>query len=100
MTYSPPDRDGPDKPAKSSKSGTERKRRLRERKKAGIAGVFPVEVSQASIKRMIEKLWFDKEQAQDREIVTTALENLVDCYGRGTLYPEPTAPIVTGTATG
>ncbi len=90
---SPPDRDGPDRPA------TERKRRERERKKAGIAGVFPVEVSQASIKRMIKKKWFNKAQAQDRKIVTTALENLIDCYGRDTLDPEPNAPVVTGTAT-
>ena len=96
---SPPDRDGPDRPAKGLKPATKRKRHERERKKTGIAGVFQVEVSQASIKRMIKKKWFNKEQAQDRKIVTTALENLVDCYGRGTLDPEPLAPIVTGTAT-
>ncbi len=94
------DRGGPGGPTGSPKSATERKRRERDRKKDGIAGVFQVEVPQTSIKRMIKRGWFNDVEARNRRIVTTALENLIDCYGRGTLDPEPKAPLVaTGTRT-
>ncbi len=71
-------------------SAAERQRRHRERRRAGVA-VYQVEVTQEAKTRLIQRDWLNEAEAQDRESVTTALENMIDCYGRGTLDPEPVA---------
>ena len=68
----------------------ERQRRHRERKRRGVA-VYQVELRQEAKTRLIERDWLNEVEAQDRKSVTAALEDLLDCYGRGTLDPEPVA---------
>ena len=68
----------------------ERQRRYRARKCAGVH-VFQVEVTDETIARLVALGWLGAAEARDRESVTTALENMIDCYGRGTLDPEPVA---------
>ncbi len=53
--------------------------------------MLQVEVSDEAIARLIALGWLSEVEAQDRECVTTALENMIDCYGRGTLDPDPIA---------
>ncbi len=67
-----------------------RQRLLRARRRAGLRMV-QVEVNQEAIARLIALGWLSEVEAQDREIVTAALEDLIDCYGRGMLDPEPVA---------
>ena len=86
----PPDRNGPGRPTKSPKSPAERMRHYRERKKWGVE-LHQIEVTQEAKTRLIKRGWLNEVEAQDRKSVTTALENLVDCYGRGTLDPVPVA---------
>ncbi len=50
-----------------------------------------VEVNQEAIARLVALGWLGAAEARDRGCVTAALENLIDCYGRGTLDPEPVA---------
>ncbi len=71
-------------------SAAERQRRHRERRRAGVA-VYQVEVTQEAKTRLIQRDWLNEAEAQDRKSVTAALEDLLDCYGRGTLDPEPVA---------
>ncbi len=71
-------------------SAAERQRRHRERRAAGVR-VVQVEVNQEAIARLIALGWLSEVEAQDRSRVTTALENMIDCYGRGTLDPVPIA---------
>ncbi len=71
-------------------SSAERQRRHRERRAAGLR-VVQVEVNQEAIARLISLGWLSEEEAQDRSHVITALENMIDCYGRGTLDPDPIA---------
>ncbi len=71
-------------------SSAERQRRHRERRRAGLR-VVQVEVNQEAITRLIALGWLSEVEAQDRSRVTTALENMIDCYGRDTLDPEPVA---------
>ena len=68
----------------------ERQRRYRERKRSGVA-VYQVELRQEAKTRLIQRDWLNEAEAQDRKSVTAALEDLLDCYGRGTLDPEPVA---------
>ncbi len=85
------DRDGPSGPTGSpTPSAAERQRRHRERKWRGVA-VYQVELRQEAKTRLIERDWLNEAEAQDRKSVTAALEDLLDCYGRGTLDPEPVA---------
>ncbi len=77
-------------------SSAERQRRHRERRAAGLR-VVQVEVNQEAIARLISLGWLSEEEAQDRSHVITALENMIDCYGRGTLDPDP---IAVNTSTG
>ncbi len=85
------DRDGPGGPTGSpTPSAAERQRRHRERRAAGVR-VVQVEVNQEAIARLIALGWLSEVEAQDRGCVTTALENMIDCYGRGTLDPVPIA---------
>ena len=72
------------------KSPAERMRHYRERKKWGVE-LHQIEVTQEAKTRLIKRGWLNEVEAQDRKSVTTALENLVDCYGRGTLDPVPVA---------
>ncbi len=67
-----------------------RQRLLRARRRAGLSMV-QVEVNQEAIARLIALGWLSEAEARDREYVTTAVENLIDCYGRGILDPEPVA---------
>ncbi len=86
----PPDRDDTSGPTKGPKSAAERQRHYRERKKWGVE-LHQIEVTQEANTRLIKRGWLNEVEAQDRKSVTTALENLVDCYGRGTLDPVPVA---------
>ena len=71
-------------------NSAKRQRLLRARRRAGLR-VVQVEVNQEAIDRLIALGWLSEVEAQDREIVTAALEDLIDCYGRGMLDPEPVA---------
>ena len=53
--------------------------------------VVQVEVSEEAIARLVALGWLGAAEAGDRRCVTAALENLVDCYSRATLDPEPVA---------
>ena len=79
-------------------SAAERQRRHRERRAAGMH-VFQVEVSDETIARLVALGWLGAAEAQDRGCVTTALENLADCFGRETLDPDPIA-VSTTTSSG
>ena len=83
-------------PAKGPMSPAERMRRHRERRRAGLR-VVQVEVNQEAIARLIALGWLSEVEAQDRSRVITALENIIDCYGRGTLDP---VPVAVSTSTG
>ena len=67
-----------------------RQRKFRARKRRGVA-VYQVELTQEAKTRLIQRAWLNEAEAQDRMCVTAALEDLLDCYGRGTLDPEPVA---------
>lgn len=67
-----------------------RQRRHRERKRRGVA-VYQVELRPEAKTRLIQRDWLNEAEARDRKSVTAALEDLIDCYGRGTLDPEPVA---------
>ncbi len=67
-----------------------RQRKFRERKQRGAA-VYGVEITREAKTRLIERGWLNEAEAQDRKCVQAALENMIDCYGRGTLDPEPVA---------
>ncbi len=69
-------------------SSAERQRRHRARKCVGVR-VLQVEVSDEAIARLIALGWLSEVEAQNRSRVTTALENMIDCYGRDTLDPMP-----------
>ncbi len=71
-------------------SSAERQRRHRDRKRRGVA-VYLVELRPEAKARLIQRDWLNEAEAQDRKSVTAALEDLLDCYGRGTLDPEPVA---------
>ncbi len=71
-------------------SAAERQRRHRERRRAGLR-VVQVEVNQEAVARLTALGWLSEAEARDRGRVTTALENMIDCYGRDTLDPEPIA---------
>ncbi len=73
-----------------STTSAERQRRHRERKRRGVV-VYQVELRPEAITRLIQNVWLSEAEAQDRRSVTAALEDLLDCYGRGTLDPEPVA---------
>ena len=77
-------------------SSAERQRRHRERKRRGAA-VYQVEVAQEAKGGLIEGGWLDEAEARDRKSVTAALEDLIDCYGRGMLDP---VPVAVNTSTG
>ncbi len=64
-------------------SAAKRQRRHRARKCVGVR-VLQVEVSDEAIARLIALGWLSEVEAQDRSRVTTALENMIDCYGRDT----------------
>ena len=66
-----------------------RVRRHRGRRRQGIRHVAMVEIHAESLAALIKAGWLDKAEAEDREIVGDALQDLIDCYARGVLSPDP-----------
>ncbi len=83
---SPPDRDGPDKPAKGPVSDAERQRRYRARQRHGMR-MLTVELGPAVLERLVAEGWLNAEEAQDMTKIGDAIADLLDCYGRRTLQP-------------
>ena len=80
---------GPKTPAPPARAGTARVRLYRERQCQGIRHVAMVEIHAELLAALIKAGWLDKAEAEDRNVVGDAIENLVDCYARGVLSPDP-----------
>lgn len=66
-----------------------RMQRHRERQRTGVRHVVLVEIRDEWLARLIETGWIDEAGAEDRSLVADVVEDLVDCYARGVLSPDP-----------
>ncbi len=66
-----------------------RVRRHRGRRRRGIRHVALIEVHAEWLAALIKAGWIDEAEAEDREIVGDAIEDLIDCFARKTLSPDP-----------
>ncbi len=48
-----------------------------------------IEVHAEWLAALIKAGWIDEAEAEDREIVGDAIEDLIDCYSREVLSPDP-----------
>ena len=48
-----------------------------------------IEVHAEWLAALIKAGWIDEAEAEDREIVGDAIEDLIDCFARKTLSPDP-----------
>lgn len=69
--------------------GVARVRRHRQRQRQGIRHVALIEVRSEWLAALIKEGWLDKVEAENRDIVGDVIEDLLDCYSRELLSPDP-----------
>ena len=69
--------------------GGARVRRHRERQRRGIRHVVLIEVQSDWLAALIRARWLDAVEAEDRAVVADAIEDILDCYSRELLRPDP-----------
>ena len=70
-------------------ASTERARRCRLRRKAGDRWVPGFDVSRDVLERLFKEEWTTENEASDPQRLSDAVANLLDCWGRRTLAPDP-----------
>ena len=73
----------------SPAASTERTRRCRARRKAGDRWVPGFDVSRDVLERLFKEEWTTENEASDPQRLSDAVANLLDCWGRRTLAPDP-----------
>ena len=72
-------------PSPEARRQRESRRRRRERVR-----LVRLEVGPAILKALIKRRWLGKADTDDLGAIAAALDDLIDCWARGTLDPDPT----------
>ena len=76
-------------PRKPPSTPAERQREYRQRQRDGVSVVL-VEAGPGVKKALVKRRWIGKTDTGDRGAIADAIDDLLDCWARGTLEPDPT----------
>ncbi len=66
-----------------------RQREYRRRQRDGVS-LVRLEVGPAVLKALVKRRWLGKADTGDLRTMADAIDDLLDCWARGTLAPDPT----------
>ena len=72
-------------------ASTERARRCRARRNAGVRWVPGFDVTREALERLVAEGWTSEAEARNPERLSDAVSDLIDCWGRRMVIPDVTA---------
>ena len=80
----------PRKPRPLSQAPEARRKREYRRRQHDEVSLLLIEAGPVLKKALVKQIWIGKGETGDLEILADAVYDLLDCWARGTLEPDPT----------